>query len=233
VRVAPSPSAATPVALPSPAPASSPAELLGRAFDARTAQRAIRMRWSDGTTTPVRTGRWLAPAGPDELELLAGVTGPVLDVGCGPGRHVVALNERRVAALGIDVLAAAVRAGRRRGAAVEQRSVFDPGLQRGRWATALLLDGNVGIGGDPVALLRRVGELLRPGGHALVELEPPGVGLRTQVGRLETPAGSSAPFAWGRVGADGAHELAAAAGFAVDAPWERRGRWFARFAKPA
>ena len=222
--------------VPSPLSEPLPADLLGHAFDTlgprASGVGAYRMRWADGTTTPVRPGRWLAPAGADELELLAGVTGPVLDVGCGPGRHVVALNERHVAAMGIDVLPAAIRAGRRRGAAVELRSVFDPALTPERWATALLLDGNVGIGGDPVALLTRVGELLRPGGEALVEVEAPDVGVRAQVGRLETPAGSSIPFPWGRVGADGVDELAASSGLEAADVWQHRGRWFARLAKP-
>ncbi len=223
--------------LPSPLRDPLPADLLGHAFDTLGARPggagAYRMRWSDGTTTPVRPGRWLAPATPDELELLAGVAGPVLDIGCGPGRLVVALNERRIAALGIDVLPAAVRAGRRRGAAVEQRSVFDPSLRRERWATALLLDGNVGIGGDPAALLTRVSELLRPGGHALVELEPPGVGVRSQVGRLETPAGSSAVFPWGRVGADRPDDLAAGCRRELADVWQPRDRVIARLARPA
>jgi hypothetical protein len=135
--------------------------------------------------------------------------------------------------MGIDVLPAAIRAGRRRGAAVELRSVFDPALTPERWATALLLDGNVGIGGDPVALLTRVAELLRPGGEALVEVEAPGVGVRTQVGRLETPAGSSILFPWGRVGADGVDELATASGLDTAEVWQRRDRWFARLAKTA
>ena len=58
----------------------------------------------------------------------------------------------------------------------------------GRWRTALLLDGNVGIGGAPVALLRRTRELLAPGGAALVELDPPGAPtVRTRV-RIEAAA---------------------------------------------
>ena len=34
----------------------------------------------------------------------------------------------------------------------------------GRWDTVLFIDGNVGIGGDPIALLRRVRQLLAPAG---------------------------------------------------------------------
>ena len=45
-----------------------------------------------------------------------------------------------------------------------RRSVFDPLPGEGRWGTALLLDGNIGIGGDPRALLAPDWrELRRPG----------------------------------------------------------------------
>src|SRR5205823_333854 len=79
--------------------------------------------------------------------------GPVLDVGCGPGRHVLALARRGVLAVGVDVTPAAVRYARARGAPVFRGSVFAavPGV--GHWRTALLLDGNIGIGGRPVVLL--------------------------------------------------------------------------------
>ena len=42
----------------------------------------------------------------------------------------------------------------RRGGAALRRDVFAPLPGEGRWYTALLADGNVGIGGDPVALLQ-------------------------------------------------------------------------------
>ena len=52
--------------------------------------------------------------------------------------------------------------------------VFDDVPREGRWGTALLADGNVGISGDPVHLLRRVRQLLQPGGRAVVEVSGPG-----------------------------------------------------------
>ena len=95
--------------------------------------------------------------------MLERADGPVLDVGCGPGRHVVALAERGVTVLGIDVSPSVLGAARARGAPVLERSVFDRVPGAGRWGTALLLDGNLGIGGDPVFLLGRIARLLRPG----------------------------------------------------------------------
>lgn len=45
---------------------------------------------------------------------------------------------------------------------------------KGGWGHVLLADGNIGIGGDPAALLRRTVSLLRPDGTVLVELAPAG-----------------------------------------------------------
>ena len=59
----------------------------------------------------------------------------------------------------------------------------------GRYAGALLLDGNIGIGGDPVALLRRVARLLAPGGAVVVEVEPRLRGVRVERVRLERAGG--------------------------------------------
>ena len=78
-------------------------------------------------------------------------------------------------ALGIDVVHEAVGQTRARGAAALRRDIFGAVPGEGRWQTALLADGNVGIGGDPVALLRRLRRLLLPGGRVVVEVAPPGV----------------------------------------------------------
>jgi len=56
-----------------------------------------------------------------------------------------------------------VRLARAHGVRVIKGSIFGPVTAAGTWASALLLDGNVGIGGDPVALLGRVSALLRTG----------------------------------------------------------------------
>ena len=55
------------------------------------------------------------------------------------------------------------------------------------WRTILLLDGNIGIGGAPVALLRRAGELLAPDGRIVVETDPPGAPTHRVRVRLEAP----------------------------------------------
>jgi SAM-dependent methyltransferase len=106
--------------------------------------------------------RWHGPVPGEEARLLDLVVSPVLDIGCGPGRHTAALIRAGHSALGIDTSASAVRAARRRGGPATCASVFGAVPRAGTWSTALLLDGNIGIGGDPVGLLRRVHELLRP-----------------------------------------------------------------------
>ncbi len=114
------------------------------------------------------------PECPGDRSLLDRCRGPALDVGSGPGRLTVALAERGVPVLGIDIRPGAVAAARSAGALVMLRDVFGRVPGAGRWMTVLLADGTIGIGGDPAALLRRAGELLAPQGRALVELAPAG-----------------------------------------------------------
>jgi SAM-dependent methyltransferase len=172
--------------------------------------------------------RWLAPASAADERLLDRTDGPVLDVGCGPGRHVHALVRRGVLALGVDVSPSAVRIARARGAVAVEGSIFDRVPGAGLWRSALLLDGNVGIGGHPAALLARVGALLAPGGCALVELGPPGGGLRATRVRLERGTAVGGWFDWATVAADAVDAPAHDAGFHVDDTWCDDGRWFAR-----
>ncbi len=92
----------------------------------------------------------------------------------------------------------------------------------------LLLDGNLGIGGDPVALLRRCRALVRSTGCVVAEVESPGIGWRNCRARLERGPDTSAWFAWSVVGADAIAGLAADAGLGMrtiaDAGDDR---WFA------
>lgn len=182
--------------------------------------------YEDGLRLPLEIERWLGDADAIDHELVGRVRPPVLDVGCGPGRHVLALAAAGIPALGLDVAPSAVSLARARGVCVLERSVFDRVPGAGRWATALLLDGNAGIGGDPEALLARVGSLLRPGGTILVEVEGPGIAGRRLQARIETAARASSWFPWARVGVDELELLVAACRLTVGDVWQRRGRWF-------
>lgn len=154
--------------------------------------------------------------------------GPTLDVGCGPGRLVGALNARGIPALGIDICPAAVRLARRRGAAAVSADVFGPVPNSGGWRHALLADGNIGIGGDPARLLQRCGALLQEDGDLLVETDPPGKGGWTGAAVLDDGRRTSTPFPWALVDADQLAQHAAAAQLKVVDEWNEDGRWFAR-----
>jgi SAM-dependent methyltransferase len=178
--------------------------------------------------------RWCAAADAADEEVLRRCEGPVLDVGCGPGRLVAALAARGGTALGIDVSEAAVARTLRLGGRALRRSVFEPLPDEGRWGTALLVDGNVGIGGDPVALLARIGELLRPGGLLLAETVPGrDVDERADVRLVREPYGaggtgepSGAPFPWARLGAPALLRYAARAGWRPAGQFSADGRRF-------
>ena len=191
-----------------------------------------RVRWNDGRLEPLPLDRWLG--GLDDADTAAAELAepPVLDVGCGPGRHLAALRAAGKRALGVDLSPVAVRLARRRGAAAIPGDVFGAVPGAGRYRTALVLDGNVGIGGSPALLLRRTCELLAPRGAALVELDPPGSPtFRTRI-RLEAPGVVSEWFAWARVGVDGIERLASRAGLERAGTLEVGGRWIAVLRRP-
>jgi SAM-dependent methyltransferase len=188
---------------------------------------SVCLRHPSGAPLAEDPGRWLAPLAPADRRVLARARPPVLDVGCGPGRHVVALAEQRKIALGIDLTPPAVRIARRRGAPVLHRSVFAQIPGTGRWRTALLLDGNIGIGGDPIELLGRVTTLLAPHGRVLIEFAAPGSGAERTTARLELGAEAGPWFPWSRVPFDQAGDLAASSALTLDESWCDDGRWFA------
>jgi SAM-dependent methyltransferase len=184
------------------------------------------LRASDGRALPTRAHGWLEPRTVEDDAVLARATAPVLDVGCGPGRHVLALAERGIVALGIDITPAALDLARRRGAPVLARSVFERVPGAGRWSSALLLDGNLGIGGHPAVLLERVASLLAPGGAVLVELEPPGTPPAAERVRFDIGGVAGPWFAWSAVAADEVSAPAGVAGLLVEDVWAVGDRWF-------
>lgn len=191
-----------------------------------------RARFEDGRVASLPLLRWFGPPPSEEREVLALARAPVLDVGCGPARHALALRRVGVEALGVDISPGAVEVARRRGARAICRSVFDPLPREGGWGTILLLDGNVGIGGSPMRLLRRARSLLRPGGIVLAELEPPGIPTRALRVRIEVGSRPGAWQPWAQVGADVLPVAARSAGLLPRRTWTRRGRWFASLIAP-
>jgi len=187
------------------------------------------LRSAGGELLPLDPARWHREPSAVEKTLLENIAAPVLDVGCGPGRLVIGLGRLGVPALGVDTAPAAVDLARRRGAAVLLRSVFGPVPGSGRWRTVLLLDGNIGIGGDPVRLLERCRQLAARRGTVVVEVDAPGTGWSRHRARLERGAEHGPWFPWAVVGADAIGAVAEDAGLEVQKvePASGEPRWFA------
>ena len=189
------------------------------------------LRDPHGLERTIDAASWCRARLPGDSGLLGRCGGPTLDIGCGPGRLVNALNRRGCPALGVDVSAAAVRIARSRGATVLRRDVFGQLPGHGRWRHLLLADGNIGIGGDPVALLRRCRQLLGPDGrlHAEVAAE----GTSSWAGEASIRASHSsaaATFRWAEVAREDLAVLARLATLRVTEAWQEAGRCFATLA---
>lgn len=192
--------------------------MIGR-FDPALTGADCWVRTADGARARLPTRRWLGGVRVTAADrrvdsvLVGCCDGPTVDLGCGPGRLVATLCRRGVIALGVDISPAAIAVTRHRGAPAVPRDVFGPLPGDGRWHYALLADGNIGIGGDPQRILRRVARLLRPDGVAIVEFAAPGTGIRVQDIRLETRARTGDWFPWAEAAIDHAAALAAETGF--------------------
>ena len=212
------------------------------------------LRRTDGWLLPLEVERWCAEADATDFEVLRRCEGAVLDVGCGPGRLVAALagspfrgagncatshdgaadNRRRTGTfpakrpvLGIDVSEAAVARTVALGGPALRRSVFEALPGEGRWGTALLIDGNIGIGGDPQALLARMSQLLAPGGLLIAETVPdPTVDERVEVHVTDTRGATGHPFPWARLGTPALLRHSNRAGWRAVDQWTAGGRCF-------
>ncbi|KXO98802.1 hypothetical protein AXK60_24640 [Tsukamurella pseudospumae] len=185
------------------------------------------LQTAGGEVRRLPVARWLGHEHADESLLtvvLDWCHGPTVDLGCGPGRIVDLLLRRGIPALGVDDSPHAVRLTRERGAAALRRDVFAPLPGEGRWSHAILLDGNIGIGGDPARLLRRAASLVEPGGTVVVEVEPATRGVLREAIRVRAAGGTSVWFPWARVGSDALDDLAATAGLRLARWLDHSGR---------
>jgi SAM-dependent methyltransferase len=179
--------------------------------------------------TEYDVARWRAAADAVDLSLFADVDGPVIDLGCGPGRMLVAARSIGVPALGVDLSAAAVRIARRSGAPVVHGSLFDTLPDEGRWDTAFLLDGNIGIGGDPETLLRRAAAIVREGGSVIVETSTDADADRRFLATVTDDGGRvSARFPWAVVGSRALVAAAGDTGLELHTCWTTADRTFCR-----
>jgi SAM-dependent methyltransferase len=150
---------------------------------------------------PLDVSRWSGAADVVDMFVVARCEPPVLDLGCGPGRMVRALSESGRAALGVDMSSVAVGLSMARGGPALRRRINQPLPAEGRWGTALLMDGNVGMGGEVAALLARCAQLVRPGGLVICEVDRVSRRHESHTVVLRTEDATSVALRWSRIGA--------------------------------
>lgn len=190
----------------------------------------VYLRLVDGRRVRMPVHRWHErPTVADET-VLEHCVGPVLDVGCGPGRLCRELLSRGVFALGIDIAPRAVALTTALGGLALCRSVFDRLPTERGWQTILLIDGNIGIGGNPRGLLYRCRGLIAPLGRLVIELDPHDV-EELCTARFEDLHGRSGPpFPWARLGRQALHRVAEDLALSVTDQWTSEHRRFATLA---
>ncbi len=205
--------------------------MLGHLYDRALGGERCWIRHEDGTVRPLPAHRWLGERRdddpcqePSDESFDEAVTqmcaAPTIELGCGPARLVARLIRRGIPALGIDRSATAIQLAGRGGAPALLADVFEPSPASGRcpqpgmglWQTVLLVDGNVGLGGDPRRILGRAPELLGRGGRCVAEFDAEAIGIRARWVRLESARDVAPWFRWASVGVDSAAALAAQVG---------------------
>ena len=192
--------------------------MLGHLYDRALGGERCWVRDEDGEVRPLPAHRWLGDR-PDGEPFGEAVTqmcsAPTIELGCGPARLVARLIERGIPALGIDRSATAIRLAGRGGAPALLGDVFEPLPGMGHWQTVLLVDGNIGLGGDPRRILGRAAELLCRGGCCVTVFDAEAIGIRAHWEGLES-AGDVGPwFRWASVGVDSAATLAGQVGLTL------------------
>ena len=170
--------------------------------------------------------RWRSEADMVDQLIVLRCEPPVIDIGCGPGRMVRALQSSGRAVLGIDSSSVAVDESRRGGGSVLHRRITDLLPAEGRWGTALLMDGNIGIGGDVAELLARCRDLVLPGGLVICEVDVEPERDQTELVTLSSGGARSEPFPWTAVGTKVLQRIAHRLDLYTIEEWRADGRAF-------
>ncbi|MFJ2722969.1 methyltransferase domain-containing protein [Streptomyces sp. NPDC087437] len=192
----------------------------------RSGRDQVYLRSGDGRRIRMPVDRWYAQPTVADDSVLNRCVGPVLDVGCGPGRLCRALLSRGIFALGVDVAPRAVAHTIACGGIALCRSVFNRLPAEGSWQTVLLIDGNIGIGGDPRALLCRSIRLTAPTGVLLVEVDPHDIEELCTAWFEDIHGRRGPPFPWACLGAPALHRIAEDLALSVTGQWRCGHRCF-------
>ncbi len=213
--------------------------MLGHLYDRALGGERCWIRHEDGEIRPLPAHRWLGECRDDEPSdepfdeaVTQMCEAPTIELGCGPARLVARLIRRGIPALGIDRSATAIKLAGRTGAPALLGDVFEPLPGMGRWQTVLLVDGNIGLGGDPRRILGRAAELLCHGGRCVVEFDTEAIGIRARWVRLESDRDVGPWFRWASVGVDSAATLAGQVGLTLTGVRLVGGRVIADLASP-
>jgi SAM-dependent methyltransferase len=137
--------------------------------------KSVILRRDDGLAedVPDMIASYFGPPEEQQLEVLRELSGRVLDVGCGVGRHLLWLQEHGVEVVGIDHSPGAVEVARARGCReVYLGTVADLDFPADYFDAAIMFGNNAGIGGNIEgcrAMFRRLARWVRPGGRLITE----------------------------------------------------------------
>jgi hypothetical protein len=113
------------------------------------------------------------------------------------------------------------------------RNVADRLPAEGRWGTVLLIDSNIGMGGDLDELLRRCCGLVGAGGLIICEVDPWPDRQEVQQLVMTGDGRTSTPLPWGRFGARSVAGVAARLDLLVVEEWSAGSRVFVTLRRSA